>query len=120
YYCVCDSEYEVHYWKPVVHWNEPCPICTTQNGLEVKEQLNPNIRPPAALGVGEHTINYTFTYNPLSSRRLGETKCSAKIRVNGERRQNIVGEKLWDSDTGIGKNLIVKNEDLLVSVYNLA
>ena len=64
-----------------MQWNEPCPVCTTKNGLEVKEQLTPNIRPPAALGVGEHTINYTFTYN-LSSGDLRETNCSAKFRVN--------------------------------------
>ena len=81
-YCVCESEYEDHYWESVLHWNEPCPVCTTQNGLEVKEQLTPNIRPPAALGVGEHTINYIFTYNPLSAGNLGETNCSAKIRIN--------------------------------------
>jgi hypothetical protein len=80
-YCSCESEYEDHCWKPAVHWNEPCPVCTsTKNWLEVKEQLNPNIRPPAALGVGEHIINYTFTYN-LSSGGLRETKCSAKIRI---------------------------------------
>jgi hypothetical protein len=65
-----------------MYWNEPCPICTTKNGLEVKEKRAPNIRPPAALGVGEHTINYTVTYNPLSSGGLKETKCSAKIRVH--------------------------------------
>ena len=82
-YCSCESEYTVDCWKkPAVHWNELCPVCTTKNGLEVKEQLSPNIRPPALLGVGEHTINYTFTYNPLSSGGLRETKCSAKIRVN--------------------------------------
>ena len=79
-YSSCESDYEDHCWKPVLYWNEPCPVCTTKNGLEVKEQLSPNIRPPAALGVGEHTINYTFTYN-LSSGSLRETKCSAKIRV---------------------------------------
>ena len=79
-YCSCESEYEDHCWKPTVYWNEPCPVCTTKNWLEVKEQLSPNIRPPAALGVGEHVINYTFTYN-LSSGSLRESKCSAKIRV---------------------------------------
>jgi hypothetical protein len=63
-----------------MHWNEPCLVCRTRNWLEVKEQLSPNIRPPAALGAGEHTINYIFTYN-LSSGGLRETKCSAKIRV---------------------------------------
>ena len=80
-YCGCESEYEDRCWKPAVHWNEPCPVCTTKNGLEVKEQLNPNIRPPAALGAGEHTINYTFTYN-LSSGSSRETKCSAKFRIH--------------------------------------
>ena len=82
-YCGCESEYEVHRWKPAVHWNEPCPVCTstTENALEVKEQLSPNIKPPASLGVGEHTINYKFTYK-LSSGGLRETNCSAKIRVN--------------------------------------
>jgi hypothetical protein len=79
-YCSCESEYEDHCWKPVLHWNEPCPVCTTKNGLEVKEQLSPNIRPPEALGAREHTINYTFTYN-LSSSGLRESKCSVKIRV---------------------------------------
>jgi hypothetical protein len=64
-----------------VHWNEPCPVCTTKSGLEVKEQLTPNIRPPAVLGVGEHSINYAFTYK-LPSGGLKKTKCFAKILVN--------------------------------------
>ena len=82
-YCSCESEYEDHCWKPVMHWNEPCPVCTsTKNGLEVKEQLTPNIRPPAALGVGVHTINYTFTYNLSSGVLRAETNCFAKFRIH--------------------------------------